>query len=102
MGLGIELQDEWGGIISSTADPKNLLANLLPPLGDESHPMLGFIDPYGNTTFNNLQINLFLLEWTEVSSRAQSPEERELVSEIEAMAHRVRDEVHHYLKFIGD
>jgi len=102
MGLGIELQDESGGILSSAADPKNLLANLLPPLLDKSSRMLGYIDPYGDTIFNNLQINQFLEEWAPVSSKAQTPEERELVSGIEAMAKRVRDEVHLYLKFVGD
>jgi hypothetical protein len=102
MGLGIELQDEWGGILSSTADPKNLLANLLPPVSHKPSLLLGYIDPYGNTIFNNLQMNQFLIGWAEVSSKAQTPEERELVSAIEAMAQRVRDEVHLYLKFIGD
>jgi len=102
MGLGIELQDESGEILSATADPKNLLANLLPPLLDRSSLMLGYIDPYGDTTFNNLQMNQFLLEWARVSSKVQTPEERELVSAIGAMAQRVRDEVHLYLKFIGD
>jgi hypothetical protein len=102
MGLGIELQDEWGGILRSTADPKNLLANLLPPVLGKSSLMLGHIDPYGDTTFNNLQMNQFLIEWAGVSSKAQTPEERELVSAIEAMAQRVRNEVHLYLKFIGD
>lgn len=102
MGLSIERQDEWGGILSSTADPRNLLANLLPPVLDKSSLMLGYIDPYADTTFNNLQINQLLVEWAGVSSRAQAPEERELVGVIEEMAQRVRDEVHLYLKFIGD
>jgi hypothetical protein len=102
MGLDIELQDEWGGILSSTGDPKNLLTNLLPPLLDKSSVMLGYIDPYADTTFNNLQMNQFLIEWAGVSSKAETHEERELVSAIEAMAQRVRDEVHLYLKFIGD
>jgi hypothetical protein len=102
MGLSIELQDEWGGILGSTADPRNLLASLLPPVLDKSSLMLGHIDPYANTTFNNLQISQFLVEWAGVSSRARTAEKRELVSAIEAMAQRVRDEVHLYLKFIGD
>jgi hypothetical protein len=102
MGFGIEVQDEWGGKADSVVDPKNILDRLLPPPGDSTHPMLGSIDPYADTVFNNLQMRWFLSEWAEVSAKAQTPEERELVSKIEAMACRVRDEVHLYLKFIGD
>jgi hypothetical protein len=102
MGLGIELQDERGGILSSTSDPKNLLSNLLPRLSDKSSLMLRYIDPFGDSVFNNLQMDQFLVEWAEVSSKVQTAEERKLVSTIEAMAQRVRDEVHLYLKFIGD
>ena len=102
MGFGIELQDEWGGPVESAIDPKNLLDRLLPVTADQSYPALGSIDPYGNTLFNVIQIRLFLLEWKDVVAKVQTPEERDLVAKIESMACRVRDEVHLYLKFIGD
>jgi hypothetical protein len=102
MGLGIELQDEWGGKIDAVYDPKNYLGKLLPRNDDDTRPMLASIDPYGDTIFNGIQMRWFLSEWSEISAEAQTPEERELVSKIEAMAHHVRDEVHLYLKFIGD
>ncbi|MGA2117577.1 MAG: hypothetical protein ABSH56_22800 [Bryobacteraceae bacterium] len=55
MGLGIELQDELGGRIEGIEDPKNLLAVLLPPVEKGgAYPMLGGIDPYGDTVFNRL------------------------------------------------
>ncbi len=44
----------------------------------------------------------FLAEFADVSSKAQTPEERALVLTIENMAKRARDETHLYLKFIGD
>jgi len=102
MGFDIELQDEWGGTIESIGDPKNLLDKLLPPTADESHPILGAIDSYGNTVFNTVQIRWFLSEWREVLEKAQTEEEKALVARIESMARRVQDEVHLYLKFIGD
>jgi hypothetical protein len=64
--------------------------------------MLGCIDPYGDTTFNRPQMTLFLAEWIAVSSKAKTTEEKELASCIESMAQHVRDNVHVYLKFIGD
>jgi len=44
----------------------------------------------------------FLLEWKDVSSNAITTEERELVSKVEELALRCRDEVHLYVRFIGD
>ena len=102
MGLTIEVQDEFGGTLSTTTDPKNLLTHLLPEFGDTEYPMLGCIDPYGDTTFNRPQITLFLAEWSAVSSKAKTLEEKELAASIESMAQRVRENVHLYLKFIGD
>lgn len=49
-----------GGKIDGIYDPKNLLGSLLSDLDDKSHPMLSCIDPYGDTTFNRLQMRWFL------------------------------------------
>ena len=103
MGLEIQLQDEFGNRIEGVADPKNLLADLLP--SDEkstAYPMLVGIDSYGDTVFNRLQIRRFLFEWVDVISNARTQEDQELVSEIERLARRCSNEVHSYLKFIGD
>jgi hypothetical protein len=102
VGLGIELQDEFGARVASVGDPRNLLARLLPPVLDEGYPMLGSIDPYGDTTFNNLQMKRFLTEWAGIVAKAGTSEEQALVHEIEKLAHRCSNEVHLYLKFIGD
>ena len=100
MGLDIELQDERGETLESVADPTNLLGGLLPPNDDRSYPMLASIHPYGDTVFNRVQIERFLLEWAAISTNAQSSEERSLVAA--GMALRCHGEVHLYLKFIGD
>jgi hypothetical protein len=102
MALGIELQDEHGERLESVVDPTNLLGRLLPPNDDRSYPMLASIDPYGDTVFNRVQIERFLVEWAAISTSAQSSEERSLVAAVEKMALRCHGEVHLYLKFIGD
>jgi hypothetical protein len=102
VGLAIQLEDERGNEIDSVADPKNLLARILPAAGAESYPMLASIDPYGDTTFNRVQMPRFLAEWSIIAAKAQSPEESALVLEIANMACRCAGEVHLYLKFIGD
>src|SRR4051812_16087508 len=102
MGLDVELQDERGETLASTSDPKNLLSGLLPSSDDQACPFLASIDPYGDTVFNRLQMNRFLSEWAGVVMKAQTSEETALVSAIETLARRCRDEIHLYLKFIGD
>ena len=102
MGLGITLQDERGVEVDHVEDFKNYLGSLLPDPGDHAFPMLASIDFYGDTIFNRMQMDRFLSEWKQVSSKAHSPEERQLFSTVEKLALRVRDEVHLYLRFIGD
>jgi hypothetical protein len=94
MGLEIVLQTESGARIDSVADPQNLLSKLLPQIGNENHPLLGGIDPYGDTVFNRIQMGRFLPEWEAVSSNAVTTDERELVSKVGDLALRCRDEVH--------
>ena len=102
MGLGIALQDESGAELVSVADPKKDLGKLLPEHDDPTHPMLASIDFYGDTVFNRMQMDRFLEEWADVSAKANGQEEKALVSTIEGLARRCQDEVHLYLKFIGD
>src|SRR5689334_13549659 len=102
MGLNIVLQDELGGRIDGVDDPRGLLHKLLPEPGNGEYPFIGSIDPYGDTTFNNLQMRGFLNEWAVVARRATTPDEHSLVDYVEKLARRCRDEVHVYLKFIGD
>ena len=102
MGFNVELQDEFGGCIARVDDPLCLLDKLMPELGDESYPFLGSIDPYGDTTFNGLQMRRFLKEWDTVRQEAKTADEETLIAAVEELARRCRDEVHTYLKFIGD
>jgi hypothetical protein len=45
------------------------------PFGDESFPLLQFVDEYGNTIFNGLQMRQFIKEWELIMSRAETQEE---------------------------
>jgi hypothetical protein len=103
MGFNVELQDELGGRIEGVDDPRGFLDKLLPEPGDgDDHPFLRSIDPYGDTTFNGLQMARFLSEWATISVKASTNDEQAIVSAVASLARRCRDEVHTYLKFIGD
>jgi hypothetical protein len=102
MGLDIFLQDEEGEILEEVGDPHNLLHELLPSYNEYSYQFLRFIDWYGDTVFNRMQIEVFLAEWQRLYSKAQTEEERELLARIEELARACREEPHLYLKFQGD
>ena len=103
MGFNIELQDEVGTRIAGVNDPQCLLDRLLPDPGEgDDYPFLRSLDPYGDTTFNGIQMPRFLKEWATLSLRAKTPDEQAIVSAVESLGNRCRDEVHTYLKFIGD
>jgi len=102
MGLSITLQDEFGGVLETVLDPENFLHRALPPDDDPSCPLLSGIDFYGDTVFNRPQMKRFILEWASVEASAISPEERELAKTIRELAGRCANDVHLYLKFIGD
>jgi len=95
VGLDIQLQDELGRRIEGVADTNNRLAGVRSAYENSAaYPMPAGIDRYGDTVFNRLQIPRFLSEWSDVVSKAQTPEDRDLASEIARLARRCSDEIH--------
>ena len=62
--------------------------------------LLTYIDPYGDTVFNHLQMADFLAEWKRLQPRNEV--ERCQWDLVTSMAERCADEAHIYLKFVGD
>ena len=102
MGLSVVLEDEDGNSVKMVTDPHNLLHELLPTYDDETFICLHYIDWYGDTVFNRLQIPQFLLEWERVKNKAKSKDEQILLQEIEKLAIDCQTEPHLYVKFYGD
>lgn len=102
MGLNVAIQDEDGKQSQIILDDKNLISPLLKYPEFSKSPMVASIDRYGDTIFNRIQMNQFLLEWLEVTKRALTTDEQLLVTQVKEFAEMVRDSVHLYLIFIGD
>lgn len=102
MGLTIMVETEDGERIEQIADPLNLLHQLLPSHDDQAYQCLRYIDWYGDTVFNRLQMDTFLTELNGVRRATRSPAEIELLAQIEKLARRCQAEPHLYLKFYGD
>jgi hypothetical protein len=61
---------------------------------DDQYPTLGSIDPYGDTTFNRIQMRGFIKEWAALRRRPASADEQDLVSAVESLAQWVWKEIH--------
>src|SRR4051812_49236527 len=67
-----------------------------------SSVILRGIDPYGDTTFNGLQLDFFLREWELILARLKTDEEKLRWEQVRDYARRCIKEPHTYLQFIGD
>jgi hypothetical protein len=102
MGITIRLEGENGDVRASIEDPTNVLHRLLPECGDMRFHCLQYVDRYGDTVFNRPQAPRLIEElgWL-VLDRTRAEDVR-VVEGIRALAERVRDNVHLYLRFYGD
>jgi hypothetical protein len=103
MGMSVRVEGEGGDpVTNEVLDPGDLLHRLLPPHDDASYQCLRFIDWYGDTVFNRLQIPVFLEEIARTRQTAHGVEERRLLDSISELAEHCQKDVHLYLKFYGD
>jgi hypothetical protein len=64
--------------------------------------MLCFIDIYGNTIFNGLQMREFMAEWDRLMKDLSDSRHRLAAKEVRKLAERCSAEPHTFLRFIGD
>jgi hypothetical protein len=81
--------------------------NKILPFGDPLFPFLGFIDPFGNTIFSGIQMQIFLREWDSLIQQvkhegAVNEQDVQYLSRVREMAVRCKSEPHVFLRFIGD
>jgi len=101
--IKITVETETGEHRAKVFDSFGLLTKLIErsDLTDTSI-CLRFIDPYGDTVFNKLQMKPLLREIKALASTAESQQEKDLLLEIEKLAMDVEQNMHTYLKFYGD
>src|SRR5687767_6049566 len=98
MGLTIVLEDENGGAIQTL--PKELAYEELENINLDDFILLKYIDFYGDTTFNTLQLDYLIGDFEKLKPMLVS--QREIIQQIINLAKRSQDEVHTYIKFYGD
>ena len=102
MGFNIILEDEHRSKVEQIDDPKGLLYGVLPEETNRTFQHLPFIDRYGDTVFNRPQMEPFLSEWGVLIAGSKDLEVRRLLAEVKRLATQVKDQVHLYLRFVGE
>lgn len=73
MGIDVRIETERGSCVTELGDPRNCLNWLLSLALLDSTLCLRFIDPYGNTIFNGLQIPVLQRECLALALRITKP-----------------------------
>ena len=97
MSLVVKLEDDLG-----ERGEWVMLHGVIPSREEKDFPCLRFIDPYGKTVFNHLQMESFLEEWERVRSRASDESQKEAWQKVKEMAEICRQDRDLYLRFVGN
>jgi hypothetical protein len=71
-------------------------------LSKARYPRLAYVDPFGITIFNRLQMDVVIPELIRLRSEENAYRIGTIIDRIIQFATRSRDEVHLYLEFEGD
>lgn len=103
MGIDIEWIDEDQSVIQFLSDGANLFSRALENSENyENTSCLRFIDPYGDTVFNQIQIKELISELSQLYEIRQKVEERNQIDSVIKLAKQAEGNVHTYIKFVGD
>ena len=102
MGMSIRLENRDGKAVEEIPDLESLLSRFFPSWDDLTYHFLRYIDPWGETVFNHLQMDELIFELRRIRQKAETEEQRAFVDAIEGMAGRCKDGEGLYLKFMGD
>ncbi len=83
-------------------DRLGLLNKFLPSADDRSWRCVCFIDVYGDTRFNRLQLDDVLEELERLRGRSPRPEWQDLLDQIRSLALLAQSRPMYFLEFIGD
>jgi hypothetical protein len=102
--MGIELvwEEENGAELARLGDPKSYMQKWLPPEPALEFACLRFVDPYGDTVFNTLQLPVLLQELKKCHSNSLEFSVAEHLNEAIALVSKSQGYIHTYVRFVGD
>lgn len=101
MGINVYRVTEDDDVLEAILDPRSLLAPLLASEQVDGI-CLRFVDPYGNTTFNQIQLADIVKEIQAAVDRSLDEEVKAHARKILRLAEKAIGKPHIYVKFIGD
>lgn len=99
MVLSVEVQSGSGEVLSSVTLSESAV-RLLPGYDAVEYPVLRYVDEYGDTYFNSLQVRAMLTELVKI--KAGAGVRGQDLDELVAMAELALQEPHRFLIFVGD
>jgi len=100
MPIRFRLIRENGEIVESIADTHGLVERAMAELPDLR--LLRYVDAYGDTYFNKLQMPDLLSDWNAAQKLAQSADDRGCWRGLKGLAEECQRHTHLYLRFVGD
>ena len=88
MGMSIRLETREGKALEEIPDLESLLSHFFPSWDDLTYHFLRYVDPWGDTIFNHLQMEELIFELRRIRQKASTEEQRAFVDAIEGMAGR--------------
>jgi hypothetical protein len=104
MGIDVALVDERGNVQRILHDSQGHVSSLAlsdwPALPGSCY--LRFVDPYGDTVFNQTQLPVLLTELQHCLSSMPGSRCREHIASVCTLVAEGQGQIHVYVKFIGD
>ena len=102
MGINCALTDEQGSKLQMVIDEKNVFSKFVVDGQAGKLKLLKYIDPWGNTYFNSVQLDDLIEDIDAVIKGAKDAELTDFLSKVREYAHYCKNTQHTYIKFIGD
>ena len=103
MGIDIAWVGEDDEQIQFISDAQGaLMSFVLRSAGLHNTLCLRFIDPFGDTTFNQLQLPVLATELDDAASASEITDTADQLRRIARLVRTAEGKVHTYIKFIGD
>jgi hypothetical protein len=102
MGIDLLWEDENGKQLAELRDPDFLVVRFLPHFDAREFPCLRFVDPAGDTVFNQLQIPEVVHELERLSAKRRDPRVETHLRAVLEFVRQAVGKTHTYIKFYGD
>ena len=102
MAYTVRLETENGETVNSIEVPLLFLDDSIVRDWNAPFQLLTFLDPYGDTVFNQLQAGQVLQELNLIRERLTNDGDLRLLDRVIALAQRCASTPNMYLRFIGD